>query len=192
VRLDRAGIFKATPIAWALGDKSKDSQSVPVVTEFQVTACLDNGEWEDWTGYEPQTITCYTYIVNREGKVNTTGVEQLAKALGWNGDPAAFAGPVPNVVAQIVVEQETYNGTASLKVKWINPGDFVPGPKTMAGDAMQDFRKVFGAQMKATAAAVIKQNGTAAPRAAPPPPKPAPAPTAQEQSTLNPDDDLPF
>lgn len=191
MRLDRAGIFKAVPLSWALGDKSKDSQSVPVVTEFQVTACLDNGEWEDWTGYEPQTITCYTYIVNREGNVNTTGVEQLAKAIGWNGDPAAFARPVPDVTVQIVVEQEEYKGSASLKVKWINPGDFVPGPKTMAGDALQDFRKVFGAQMKATAASVIKANGTATPKAAPPPPRPVP-PTTQEQSTTSPEDGLPF
>lgn len=195
MKLDRAGIFKAFPTAWALGDKSKDSQSVPVVTEFQVTACLDGNEWEDWSSYEPQTITCYTYIVNREGKINNSGVEQLVKALGWNGDPAAFAGPVPNVVAQIVVEQEEYKGSASLKVKWINPGDFILGPKTMANDALQDFRKVFGSQMKAAAADVAKKNGGAAKTGAPPPArKPVPGPVAGDPGSevqLDPDG-LPF
>ena len=193
MRLEHPGIYRAVPVAWGLGQPSDNSQSMPVVIEFRVTARNDGGEWIDLTGYEDQTISGYFYIVGREGNFLARTMENLAAVLGWGGDCADLLKPPPNVEVQIVVEQQTYNGKATLKVQYLNPLDFVAGPRVQEPQGVLDFKKVFGSQMKATAAAVAKANGTAAkpapPRAPAPPPRPA---TPQEQATAEPEDGLPF
>jgi hypothetical protein len=193
MRLEHPGIYRAFPVSWGLGQQSDNSQSMPVVIEFRVTARSDGGEWTDLTGYEDQTISGYFYIVGREGNFLARTMENLAAVIGWSGDCADLLKPPPPAMVQIVVEQQVYNGKTSLKVQYLNPYDFAPGPRVQDATGVQDFRKVFGAQMKATAAAVIKANGGPAPKAGPPPPPPAKsAPPPQEQATTDPEDGLPF
>jgi hypothetical protein len=189
VRLEHAGIYRAVPLSWGLGQQSDNSQSMPVVIEFRVTERNDGGEWIDLTGYEDQTISGYFYIVGREGNFLAKTMENLATVLGWSGDCADLLKPPPDVTVQLVVEQQTYNGKASLKVQYLNPLDFVAGPRTQDAKGVQDFRKVFGAQMKATAASALKDRAATPAKAAPPPPRAA---TPPEQATTDPDSDLPF
>jgi len=198
VILEQPGIYKARVTGWGLGEQSKESQSVPVVLDFAIVSRFEGGDvWDDWTQYEEQTITGYFYVVGRDGKVLADTVERLARALGWNGEPSALVGPPPEVIVQITVEQETYEGKARLKVKWINPENYTPGTRVQDAQGVQQFRTQFGSQMRAAATAALKaQQSVQAPakgvppvRAArPPQPEPPPAVAAAADD----DNDLPF
>ncbi len=107
-RLDRPGIFKARPLSWAV--RTAESGAVSISAEYLVLAQLDGTEWIDWSEAEEHTVFGDTYVVKRDGTVNTSGVEQLVAALGWNGDLRSVVGRPPQVVVQINVKDEEYQG----------------------------------------------------------------------------------
>jgi hypothetical protein len=163
-QLDREGVFKATPMQWGINN-SENSQSVALVVVYRILAQFDAGDWQDWAEYEDHQITGYHYIVKRDGQVNTTTVDNLVQSIGWDGNLDLSAGP-PEVVCQITTENEEYNGKSSLKVKWLNPENFAPGPKTADAATVKQLAARYGS-----------------------PAKPKPAPT---ETTAVEDEDLPF
>lgn len=175
IQLERAGIFKARPMAWGL-QKSDQTQSVAVGIEFAIVAMLDNGAWQDWTQYEEHTITGYFYVVKRDGTINTRTVENLVQALGWNGDLSSVLAPPPDRVVQITVNAEEYEGKIRHKVQWINPEDYTPKPVFIEAGEVQTLQNRFGSLLRAAAASV----------------KPAPAPVPRPAASKKPEDDLPF
>jgi len=186
-QLDREGVFKATPMQWGINN-SENSQSVALVVVYRILAQFDAGDWQDWSEYEDHQITGYHYIVKRDGQVNTTTVDNLVQSIGWDGNLDLSAGP-PEVVCQITTENEEYNGKSSLKVKWLNPENFAPGPKTADAATVKQLAARYGSQLRAAAAAKPKTTATKAKAAPPPPAKPKPAPT---ETPAVEDDDLPF
>jgi len=186
--LNQPGTFKAMPMGWDISKKD-DSKSVAMVIQFHILEALgDDNQWQDWREYQPQEITGYFYVVKKDGNINTVQVEQLAKAIGWNGDISLGTlrnGP-PEKACQIVVEWEEYNGKDRLKIKWINPEDYTPGLKQSDDSTVQNVAAVYGSQLRAAAAQHLPRAQPAAKKAAPPA-KPKPA-TVQEA----PDEDLPF
>ena len=193
MRLEQEGIFRAVATAWSLGRTKEGSRSIPVVVDFTVTEKMEDGVWEDWSKYDDQTIEGRFYVVGKDGAPNAANVERLARCLGWT--PDAMDGPPPGTAVQIEVRPEEYNGRTTLKVKWLNPADFVPAAASQSPAEVKAFKQQFGSQMRAIAAAATKGNGT---KPAPPPParKPAtaPGPVAGEPGSeveLGPDG-LPF
>ncbi len=176
-RLDRPGIFKARPLSWAV--RTADSGAVAIAIEYVVLAQLDGTSWVDWSAADEHAVFGDTYVVKRDGTVHTSGVEQLAAALGWNGDLRAVAGAPPQVVVQITVKEEEYQGKKRLKVSWVNPGDYSPRPEAASDSDVARLQVRFGSLLRAAAAVSAK----------PPAPKPAPAapPPPPESS-----DDVPF
>lgn len=173
IRLDREGIFKAKPRAWSVRT-SANSQSVGVNLEFVVLEQLgDDGSWVSWADADPHNVYGTFYVVKKDGKVNPTGVEQLVAALGWNGDLRSIVGAPPDVVVQITVKNEPYNGTDQFKATWMNPGDFVPGPGGASEGDVVKLQARFGSLLKAAAAGAAK--GAAKPAAAKSAASPAPA-----------------
>lgn len=183
-QLDREGVFKALPMSWGL-QASEQSQSVALVVTFKITAQFDGGSWLDWTQFEDHEITGWFYIVKRDGQVNAATVENLVKSIGWTGSLDLKAGP-PEITCQITTAFEEYNGKSSLKVKWLNPEDFTPGPKTADDATVKNLQARYGAQLRAAAASAAPK-ATATPKASPPPPRAA-APAATDAT----EDDLPF
>lgn len=197
MRLEQEGTFRAVATAWSLGKPKEGSQAVPVVIDFTVTAKLDDdGDsrvWTDWSGYEDQTIEGRFYVVGKDGAPNAANVERLARCLGWT--PDALDSAPPGTVVQIEVKADEYNGRTTLKVQWLNPADYVPTAPTQSPAEVRAFKARFGSQMRAIAAAAVKDSGAKA--GAPPParkPAPAPGPVAGEPGSdvqLGPDG-LPF
>ena len=193
MRLEQEGIFRAVATAWSLGRTKEGSRSIPVVIDFTVTAKLDDGVWTDWTGYDDQTIEGRFYVVGKDGAPNAANVERLARCLGWT--PDALDSAPPGTVVQIEVRPEDYNGKTTLKVKWLNPADFVPAAAAQSPAEVHAFKAQFGSQMRAIAAAATKGNGA---KAGPPParkPAPTPGPVAGDPGSevqLDPVTGLPF
>jgi hypothetical protein len=183
-QLEHEGVFKATPTAWGLQD-SQNTQSVALVVTFKILEKLEGGGWEDWSAYEDQEITGWFYIVKKDGGVNAATVENLVKSIGWDGNLDLSAGP-QDITCQITTANEEYNGKVRLKVQWLNPADFVPGPKTVDPVKAKELQSRYGSQLRAAAAAA-KPKHTATAKAAPPPARPAPAPQPEVA-----EDDLPF
>jgi hypothetical protein len=183
-KLEHEGVFKATPTAWGLQD-SQNTQSVALVVTFKILEQFADGGWQDWREYEDHEITGWFYIVKKDGGVNTATVENLVKSIGWDGNLDLSAGP-QDITCQITTANEEYNGKTTLKVQWLNPGDYTPGIKTVDPAKASDLQRRYGSQMRAAAAAA-KPKHTATTKATPPPPRPAPAPTPEVA-----EDDLPF
>ncbi len=187
MRLDRPGIFKARPLSWAV--RTADSGAVAIALEYLVLAQLDGAEWVDWSAAEDHTVFGDTYVVKKDGTVHTSGVEQLVAALGWNGDLRSVAGVPPQVVVQITVKEEEYQGKKRLKVSWVNPGDYSPRPEAASDGDVARLQVRFGSLLRAAAAVATKK----APPKPPTPPAPAPAPPAAgPTSDAAFDRDIPF
>lgn len=189
--LNREGIFLARPVAWGL-QPSKNSKSQAVFIEFLVEYAHNGTGWDDWRDYEDQTITGYFYIVKKDGTVNSTQVEILAEALGWDGSPGALLNDPPNVRCQITTENETYEGKTRLKVKWLNHESYTPGVQGASAEEVSSFGTQFGSLLRAAAAGGIARNRAMAPkRETPPPPAEAPVPVTAPGGDDT-DEDLPF
>jgi len=132
--------------------------------QLAVECCLTTGE----------SITAYLNIILKDGSIATRTVEQLKKAVGWDGDFETLeSGDWP--AFQIVVGTEHYNGEDQLKVKWLNPNNATGGAGFESNVDAKKLKAQYGAKLRALA------GGTPAPKTAPAtpkPPTPRPAPKA--------------
>jgi len=159
------------------------SGAVAINITFQVTDQWNGGEWESWAEYAVNEVQGAYYVVKRDGAVNESAVEQLAKAIRWNGDLRTVIGQPPDIEVQITVSEEVYDGTTSFKAGWLNPGDHVPS----FGASPEDIMKLhvrFGSLLRAAASASV--------------PAPAKKTSTKTESKAEPvprvvgEDDLPF
>lgn len=177
LKLDRPGIFKAKPFAWFVRN-SEQSQSVSISIEFVILEQLDGTEWADWSQYEEHSIIGDFWVVKKDGSINVNAVENLVEAVGWDCNLTSVAGPAPDVVVQITVQEEEYRGNTRLKVAWLNPGDFTPRPQSAAPEQVQQLQSRFGSLLRAAAGSALKKPGNGKPAAATPAAAPAVAPAA--------------
>lgn len=188
--LDREGTFKAVPVSWAV-QESEQTQSIALVIQFKVLAQLDGNDLVDWSEYEDHSIFGWFYVIKRDGTPNSITIKSLVESIHWNGSLRAVEQDPPQVTCQIVVENEEYNGKYTLKVKWINPEDFAPGPKSVSSAGLAQLDNRFGSLLRAAAAEARPKTAAKQPPAKTPPP----APRAAVQETVppaNPEDGLPF
>lgn len=200
LKLDRPGIFKAKPFAWFVRN-SEQSQSVSISIEFVILEQLDGTEWADWSQYEEHSIIGDFWVVKKDGSINVNAVENLVEAVGWDCNLTSVAGPAPDVVVQITVQEEEYRGNTRLKVAWLNPGDFTPRPQSAAPEQVQQLQSRFGSLLRAAAGSALKKPGNGKPVVAKPKPAapkpaaasaPVPAPAQADGPPAHDDDDLPF
>lgn len=187
--LQYEGIYKARPLSWGL-KPSERSKSQAVAIEFLITARFDSGNWEDLTQYEDQTITGFFYIVKKDGTVNTTQMRALAESLGWDGNPQDLLNSPPDVVCQVTVKNEEFDGKTRLKVQWINHESYTPGVQTAGADEVNAFGTQFGSLLRAAAAEGVAANKAMKPKREVP--KPAPAPATAPSGGPDDEDDIPF
>jgi hypothetical protein len=184
--LEREGIFKGAPVEWRV-KKFDSSKSVAIGIDFVVTAQLDGSEWVDWSGYDEHRVSGDFWVVKKTGQPNIDTVKRLAEVLGWNGSLSAVAtSKPPDVVVQITVKAEDYNGRTYFKVAWLNTEDYVPS----FGCSEEEVRGLdaqFGSLLRAAAGS----KGTPPPKASPK--KPAPPPPAEAEEPKKADfDESPF
>src|SRR3972149_5699232 len=179
-RPDRAGIFKARVLRWHVRT-SQQSQSLAVSMEFQVAAQLDSTNWVDWSEYEDYCVFGDFWVVGKDGAINTQGVENLVLAIGWDGDLLSVTGAPPDVVVQITVKEEVYNGQTSYKAAWINPEDFTPMPQEASAEEVSQLQRRFGPLLRAAATAMKGTKPGTKPGM-----KPAAAPASSPTKPLDP------
>ena len=194
-RLDREGIFKARPVSWKV-QTSGSTKSVGINVEFQIVAQLvekrtaGHGDivqdWESWEEFEPHNCYGTFWVIGKTGQQNATAIDQLVVSGLWNGDLKAVLNPVPDVVVQITVRAEEYQGTTYYKAAWLNPEDHVPGPGGASRDEVEKLSSQFGSLLRAAAAGAKKGAKPPAPKPAAPAPAAAPAPTATTTAVAEP------
>jgi hypothetical protein len=155
IQLDRAGIFKARPFDWSV-QPSASTKSVAISIGLLIEAQYEDGEWVSWAEYEPHQTRGWWYVIGKNGQINLNAVEQLAKSLGWNGDLKAITGDAPNVVVQVSVKANEYEGKTTYKAGWMNPEDYVPESSGASDEDVSKLSVQFGSLLRAAAASAKK------------------------------------
>ncbi len=198
--LDRDGKFRAYPIESAV---TESSGGLPqLVVRYGIVEILDQGNWIEWQQYGME-ITGYLVLWGKDGQP-TKNHEQAMKVYAWDGqDLAALnAADLTQILTQLTVQSEEWNGKSNRKVKWIDTADAVPngssGITRLDAGKFAELQKRFGRSKPApkpvSAAAPGKplpkptpaaaKPATAAPAAKPATPAPAAEPTPKVASTL--------
>ncbi|MDP3703596.1 MAG: hypothetical protein Q8R78_04350 [Candidatus Omnitrophota bacterium] len=168
-QIDREGIFRVIPREWWIRTPKAESvalgsAAVAVSLDFDIIEQWDGANWMSWREYEQHTVFGDYWIIKKDRTVNQGTVEQLAMSLGWDGNLESVKGLPPNVVVQVTVKADTYEGKTRYKAGWMNPGDFSP----RSGAPPEEVTKLssqFGSLLRAAAAGAAK---AAKPMAAPP------------------------
>lgn len=172
--LDRDGRFMAKPIEWAIEKEKADSKSVGVRVTFAIgdtpgTAQYVDGQWQPWEEYEKHVINGRWYPIKKDGTVNQMAIEQLVRALGWNGNLAWFKNPpMPETeLVQITVKTETYTGNdgsqkSGRKATWMDPKDYVPTFGGASDDDVDSLQGRYGSLLKAAASSIKEKDKKAA------------------------------
>lgn len=171
---DREGRFRG-PILEA-GCYETEKENICVELLHKCAEYWDGTRWVDIAAQD-WSIKSYGYLMKRSDPKNPassmvwneTTLKGLKEAIGWDGvDFDFFTRPEDMTSCQVVVGWDEYNGTRSLKVKYVNGYDSEGGVGCKKGDTRALTQK-FGMKLRAI-------NG-GAPMAAPKikPPTPAPA-----------------
>lgn len=149
--IDREGIFRVRAETWKVR-RADNSKSVAISFRFAILEQLDGQEWHDWGQYGGYFVYGDFYVVKKDGTVNAKAVEQLSQSLGWDGSlrTVATCAP-PDVVVQVKVEENIYNGRTTYRAAWMNPGDFVPTGGGEDEDSVRELDALFGSQLRAAA-----------------------------------------
>ena len=184
-QIDREGIFRVVPREWWI-KTPREGSAVAVSFDFDIVEQWSGVGWDDWSQYDQHSVFGDYWVIKRDRTINQGTVEQLATSLGWDGNLESVVGTPPNVVVQVTVKAEVYEGKTRYKAGWMNPGDFAP----RAGASTEEVTKItsqFGSLLRAAAAGAAR---AAKPMMAPPREEPPP-PQDDDAPTLYPDD-LPF
>lgn len=145
-RIDREATFRGYIVEQAVGLTKNEFPQL--IARFVAAELYDEdvAQWIDWSEYEAD-ITDYMCLVG--GKGETLTCQQLAKALPWSGTSFQELndGDYTKALVQFRVEEEEYEGKTSLRVKWIDTADAVPG---------RAIRKLNTAELKAIDAKFTK------------------------------------
>lgn len=170
--LNRDGRFKARLIERGVGETGPN-KLVTFTARFLVEQEYRDGDWCDVTA-ENAEITGYFYLEKKDGSINTIAIDQLKAGLGWDGrDPFWLEdADLADLLVQITVAMESYDGKTRAKVKWIDHADAEPtrGVQRAEGAARTAIANRLGPKLRA--------NAGGSPRPAPVPTAPKPSPTA--------------
>lgn len=191
-RLEQQGIFKCKALSWEI--QEAQSGAVGVNMSFLVLEELEGDKWVSWAEYPEHMFYGTWWVVKKDGTINTSAVEQLAKSLGWDGNLASITGTPPTDTVQVSVKPDTYEGVTRYKGDWMNPGNYSGGSGNAADpQKVKGLQSRFGSLLRAAAAsakATEPKPGTP-PKATGPKPAAAPPPARDKDGELN-LGDIPF
>jgi len=168
------GLYHGYPTSIAVNETGPNNL-VTAVIDFSLVEQHRGNEWLDCSA-EALAITGYFYIEKRDGSLNTTAIDQLRAALGWDGvDPFWLQdNDLSGVAVQVKLGFEEYEGKNRLKVQFLNPYGSTGGATEPGGDDVR--RSVaarLGAKLRANAGGTSRPTPTPA---TPAPPAPGSAP----------------
>lgn len=155
--IDREGIFMAQPTQWRVRT-FEGSQAMAVEIDFKILGMLnDEGGWDDWRDYAETTCRGRWFLTKKDGTVNSSAVDQLAVALGWDGNLLSIsdAGPPPRA-CQINVRSDEYRGETRYNATWMNHKFFKPTPTGAPADEVNELQGRFGSLFRAAAASATQ------------------------------------
>jgi hypothetical protein len=188
---DREGRFKAAITDHGV-DETGPNKLATFVCGYQLCEELINGEWVplDIQHGEMQ-IAGFHYLEKKDGSINTSTVEQLKSAFGWDGrDPMWLRdADFSQLTVQLTLEFEEYQGRSKLKVKWVDAADAAGSAVTKADDVTRRAISTrLGAKFRAMAggspAPAPKPAGKPTAPTAAAPPKPAPTPPPAKTASM--------
>lgn len=202
--IDRIGTFKGVIKDFGV-TKTRKKELPQFVVTLLATHLYNEAteEWDDWTEYD-QTADGYFVLVtlNEQGiPVKCLNYNQVMEATGWDGVSfsSLAAMDLKDHPVQFRVQEDTYEGTTTLKVNWIAGIEAEVGLRKLTGDDLLALDATFSIPGNKPAAAPAKPKtgkkpGKKAPpkapetKAAPKPPKRAkpteetPAPCTEEEA----------
>lgn len=134
------GTYKAKAIGGGLGETSKGAEQVAV--EFSL---LDEG-FNGWR------ITWFGFFTEK----TTESTIRALRTCGWQGTDLTDLTGIDTNEVLLVIENETYDGKTSPKVRWVNP---LGGGLALKNPMAPDKAKAFAARMRAQIAAVDATSG---------------------------------
>lgn len=185
--IDRTGTFRFMVLDHAVSTTKNKFPQVSMKLKAVEYYDEETSEWQPWAEYEVET-TAYLILFYKDDKdqmVAARNVEQLQKAVGWNGQSLAGLNDMDlsNKIIQGRVAENKYNGKTTLRVEWIDAHDAIPGGmKRLDAAALSDLDKQFGGLLggKKPAAKAPAAPPKAPPKATPPTPSADPGDAASE------------
>jgi len=201
IPFDREGSFRGVITEYALQD-TQNSKSIGVACKFQVHEFFNHEleQWEDWRSFDMEGYGT-TWIIKKDGTLNSSAIESLIKSTGWDGDVLSIIEqrfqPTP---CQWSTKAEQYEGNTTFRPNFLAPYDAVPGGPGLRKIDDQKGRSLasqYGAQLRAIAGNAKAKAAPAGRPSAPPPVQNPPqgavaAPPAQVEANANRTGDIPF
>ena len=203
---NQVGRYKAGVLSSGMRQNEK-TKSWQCIIKFQILEAWDEAAriWADWRGYEPQEKTAYFNIIQKNGEPNKINCQSLAETFGWDGDFAKLEHLEQyDRIAQITLQEDTYNDETSVIVRSINPENWQGATvEPLDISTIKNLNKLYGSHIRAllppkatpaTPAAVGTKPAPVKARPAPRPVAPA-APPAVEETPADldvPEENVPF
>lgn len=168
---DREGRFKAAVVERGVGESGQNNLAT-FACEFKLLEELVNGEFLPLD--QDFEITGYFFLEKKDGSLNTSQIDALKRAFGWDGrDPFWLQdADMADRIVQVKLAFEEYEGKQKLKVRYVDAEDATGGGVRKADDQVRkSMNSRLGSKFRALA------GGTPAPA-----PKPAGKPTAPAAS----------
>lgn len=140
----------------SVGIEQKDSGAVQASIALDLDYLMGATPDENIEDASGQAITAYLFLTGKNdtgNKINEINVRSLRDALGWDGTSFASLqeGDWTDVKVQAVIENDTYNGKTSLKVRYVNPRDYAGGAGMKKADdaSLKVLDAKFGGMLRA-------------------------------------------
>jgi hypothetical protein len=179
---DRDGTYRAYPKEWGVNFTEKNQLAMFVV-RYSLSQLWHGGEWCDYRDYDAE-ITGYHMLEKRDHTANDTTIEQLRKALGWDGVDLCKLQDTDwsATCVKITVATEEYEGKKRMTVKWIASLNDEGGMTRKADkDSLRELQNRLGSSLRALAGAAASGKGAVAHTPPPPPTAAAATPPAPPQ-----------
>jgi hypothetical protein len=122
----KAGKYIARPTQWTISESTNHCPQF--VCGFAIIYGWNGSQWEDVTAQD-LSITAYMTLFDRNGNPQEFNIDGLKDSLGWDGLSLVSLNETDwsGAEVQLVIQEEEYNGQRKMKVKFINPRDYVGG-----------------------------------------------------------------
>lgn len=116
--LERQGTFKAKALEWAVKEANTGTVGISILFE-----CRAVKQGEDWREVMPPAfVRGDFYVVKKDGEVMQKTAHELCCSFAWGGSfDEVRAAPPPDVIVQIDVEVQTYQGKQYYKARHVRP-----------------------------------------------------------------------
>lgn len=169
--VDREGDFRGTVTSYGL--REMETQAVCVSLVVAIEEHWTGEGWEDWRQYEV-FARGDVWLIKKDGSINTTGSESLAKSAGWDGQLTSIVnGSWEPPAIQVRVQRSVYKDRESFRIAFVNSYNSTPGGGATSNvdeDRLKALQAKYGSQFRAIAGNVKRNAPTEKPAAPAKPP----------------------